>query len=197
MYSIRVGASELMSTRSHASEEKIAELACTGLKTQSKVRVLVGGLGLGFTLKAALAALGEDATVVTAEILPAVIAWNSNPAYALAGAAMRDPRVTVVQQDVTELIRAASGAFDSIILDIDNGPAALTTEGNARLYNENGLRLTRAALKPGGCAAFWSAAPNVRFEKLLAQAGFAVEVHRCRAHVNSGRWHTLFLARRF
>ncbi|MES1257239.1 MAG: hypothetical protein ABUS51_02370 [Acidobacteriota bacterium] len=195
-FSIRVDAAELMSTRQHASEEKIAELACAHLKAKRRSRVLVGGLGFGFTLKAALATLPPDATVITAELLAAVVAWNRNPAFSPASAAMADPRVSIVQKDVAEVIGATPGGFDSIILDVDNGPAALTAEGNARLYEGSGLRAIHAALKPGGCAAFWSAAPSAAFEKRLARADFAVEVHRCRAHTRSGRWHTLFLGRR-
>jgi spermidine synthase len=195
VYSIRVDSAELMSTRQHGSEDRIAELACAHLKGKRGARVLIGGLGVGFTLKAALAAVGPDASVVVAEIVPAVVEWNQNPAYSLAGGAMADPRVCVVQQDVAEVIRGTYGAYDSIVLDVDNGPAALTVDGNARLYDDSGLRQARLALKPGGCAAFWSAAPDVAFEKSLARAGFAVEVHRSRAHAGSGRWHTIFLGR--
>jgi spermidine synthase len=149
---------------------------------------------MGFTLKAALAALPPDARVITAEILPAVIAWNRNPAFPLGSAALADSRVTILTQDVGEVIRASPGTFDSIILDVDNGPAALTVDGNARLYGEAGLRLIRASLKAGGCVGFWSAAPNVPFKKLLVRVGFTVEVHRCRSHPNTGPWHTLFIA---
>jgi spermidine synthase len=195
-YGIRVGAAGLMSTRRYASEEEIARLACAHLKSKRGARVLVGGLGLGFTLKAALACLRPDAVVVTAEILSAVIEWNRNPAYPLAGAAMADPRVTILHQDVVETIRASAGSFDSIILDVDNGPIALTTEGNERLYGDSGLRVIYAALRPGGCAAFWSAIADAAFEKALARAGFAVTTHRVRAHAGSGPLHTVFLGRR-
>ena len=192
-YAIRVDGIPLMSTRQHASEEKLAELACARLREKRHARVLIGGLGFGFTLRAALAALAGDATVVMAEILGAVIAWNRNPALPLAADCLADPRVTVLQQDAGEVIREARGSFDSIILDVDNGPAALSTGGNARLYDSTGLRRTRAALRPEGCAAFWSVAPDPAFERRMTQAGFAVEVQRCRSHGSSGRWHTLFL----
>jgi spermidine synthase len=195
-YAIRVDGVPLMSTRQHASEEKLAELACAHLKGIPRARILIGGLGFGFTLKAALASVAGDATVVMAEILNAVIAWNRNPAFPLAADALADPRVTVLQQDVGEVIREARGSFDSIILDVDNGPAALSTGGNVRLYDAAGLRHARLALRPGGCVAFWSVAPDAAFERLLAQAGFAVEVQRSRSHGNSGRWHTLFLGRK-
>jgi spermidine synthase len=194
-YSVRVDGADLMSTRRHASEEKVAELACAQAADIRGARVLIGGLGFGFTLRAALAALAADATVVMAEIVPAVVAWNRNPSFNLAADAMADPRVIVLQKDVADVIRESRGGFDSIILDVDNGPAALSTEGNYRLYDSKGLHLTRAALRPGGCVAIWSAAPDPAFEKLMARAGFAVEVRRCRAHANSGGWHIIFVGR--
>jgi spermidine synthase len=194
-YMIRVDGVPLMSTRQHASEEKLAELACSYLRGIRGARVLIGGLGFGFTLRAALAALGADAAVVVAEILGAVIAWNRNAALPLAADALADPRVTVLQQDVGEVIREGRGSFDAIILDVDNGPAALSTDGNRGLYDSTGLRNARAALRPDGCLALWSVAPDLEFERRMMQAGFRVEVQRCRSHVSSGRWHTLFLGR--
>jgi spermidine synthase len=194
-YSIRVGGAELMSTRRHASEEKIAELACAQVRAIAAPRVLIGGLGFGFTLKAALSALPSDATVVMAEILAAVVGWNRNPSFKLAADAMADRRVTVLQKDVAEVISESRGAFDCIILDVDNGPAALSAEGNRRLYTAKGLQSIRTALRPGGCMAIWSAAPDPEFERLLARAGFVVDVQRCRPHANSGGWHTIFVGR--
>jgi spermidine synthase len=197
-YTIRVDGADLMSTRRHGSEERIAELACAhvaGVAGLGGARVLIGGLGFGFTLKAALAMLPADATVVTAEILAPVIAWNLNPSFHLAADAMADPRAVVLEEDVGDVIRKSSRSFDSIILDVDNGPAALTTGGNQRLYELKGLNQARAALRPGGCLAIWSAAPDAAFEKLMAHAGFRVHVERCRAHGNSGGWHTIFLGR--
>lgn len=194
-YSVRVGGTELMSTRRHASEEKIAELVCAQAKTISGPRILIGGLGFGFTLKAALSVLPSDAMVVLAEILAAVVAWNRNPSFNLAANAMADRRVIVLQEDVADAISESRDAFDCIILDVDNGSTALSTEGNRRLYTANGLFLIRTALRPGGCVAIWSAAPDPAFEKLLARAGFVVDVQRCRPHANSGGWHTIFLGR--
>jgi len=194
-YSIRVDGADLMSTRRHASEEKVAELACAHAAGLHGARVLIGGLGFGFTLKAALSTLAADATVTVAEILPAVVAWNRNPAYPLAADAMADPRTIVLRKDVGEVIRESRGSFDSIVLDVDNGPSALSTSGNHRLYDYKGLQLARAALRPGGCVAFWSAAPDPAFEELLGRAGFEVDVRRCRPHANSGGWHTIFLGR--
>jgi spermidine synthase len=191
-YTIRVDAAELMSTRQHASEERLAELACAHVKGKHRARVLVGGLGFGFTLKAALSAVATDATVVVAEILEAVIAWNRNPSYPFAADALADPRVIVRQQDVVEAIAASRAAYDAIALDVDNGPNALSTDDNFQLYDQRGLQLARAALRPGGCLALWSAAPDTAFERLMAAAGFTVSVERCRSHGKSGRWHTLF-----
>ena len=192
-YMIRVDGIPLMSTRQHASEEKLAELACAHLRGTRGARVLIGGLGFGFTLRAALRAVGDGATVGVAEILSAVIAWNRNAAFRLAADVLADPRVTVLQQDVGEAIREGRGSFDAIILDVDNGPAALSTDGNRRLYNSTGLRNARAALRPGGRLALWSVAPDPAFERLMTRAGFRVEVQRCQSHVSSGRWHTLFI----
>jgi spermidine synthase len=194
-YTIRVDGAQLMSTRQHASEENLAELACAHVRGIRGARVLIGGLGFGFTLKAALRAVAPDATVVMAEILAAVIAWNSNPAFHLAAEAMADPRVMVLQQDVGEVIPQATGGFDSIILDVDNGPAALSTAGNGRLYDHTGLRLARTALRPAGCMAIWSAGPDPAFEKRMVHAGFTVDVRRSRSHANSGARHTIFLGR--
>jgi spermidine synthase len=194
-YAIRVDGVPLMSTRQHASEERLAELACAHVRGIRGARVLIGGLGFGFTLRAALRALAADATVVMAEILDTVIDWNRNPAFPLAADALADPRVTVRQQDVGEAIREARGSFDSIILDVDNGPAALSTGGNALLYDAAGLHNARAALRPAGCLAVWSVAADAAFERLMAQAGFSVDVQRARAHGTSGRWHTLYVGR--
>jgi spermidine synthase len=194
-YMIRVDGVPLMSTRQHASEEKLAELACAHVRGIQNARVLIGGLGFGFTLRAALATVGDSATVVVAEMLSAVIVWNRNAAFRLSAEALADPRVTVHQQDVGEAIREARGGVDAIILDVDNGPAALSTDGNRRLYDSYGLRNARAALRPGGRLALWSVAPDPAFERLMMQAGFRVEVQRCRSHVSSGRWHTLYIGR--
>ena len=194
-YTIRVDGIPLMSTRQHTSEERLAELACAHLQAVPFARVLVGGLGFGFTLRAALAALAPNAAIVVAEILAAVIAWNRNPAFPLAADAMADPRVTVLHRDVADVIREARAQFDSILLDVDNGPAAISTRANQRLYDFAGLQRTRGALRTGGCAAFWSAAPDPEFASLMGRAGFSVEVQRSRAHASSGARHTIFLGR--
>jgi spermidine synthase len=193
-YTIRVGGDVLMSTLAHSSEDRLAELTCPRLANVRRARILIGGLGCGFTLQAALATLPRDAEVVVAEILPCVVAWNRNPAYRLGAASLKDPRVTIVEEDVMETIRRERGGFDAILLDVDNGPAALTSDANSRLYEEPGLESIRQSLRPGGCAAFWSAGPDRAFEKLLAQAGFRVEIDKTRARKHGGRRHLIFLA---
>ncbi len=195
-YTIKVDGVPLMSTRQHQSEERLAQLACSHLHGIPGASVLIGGLGFGFTLRAALAMLAGDARVLVAELVGAVIEWNRNASLPLASDALADTRVAVVQRDVGEVIGESNAAFDAIVLDVDNGPVALSAGSNSKLYDAAGLRDTRAALRPGGCAAFWSVSPDAAFETRLAQAGFAVEVERCRAHGKSGRWHTLFIARR-
>jgi spermidine synthase len=194
-YAIRVDGSPLMTTRQHASEERLAELACAHIHGAPAPRVLIGGLGFGFTLRAALAALPKAADIVVAEILAAVIAWNRNPALPLAADAMADRRVTIVEGDVGEVIRESREAFDAILLDVDNGPAAMSTAGNERLYDLGGLERTRRALRSSGCAAYWSAAPAPDFAKLMARAGFRVEIQKSRARGNAGARHTIFLGK--
>jgi spermidine synthase len=195
-YVVWADGAELMSTRRHHSEERLAELACAPLRGQPGVRVLIGGLGLGFTLRAALRTLAADASVVVAELVAAVIAWNANPDYALAGAALRDPRVTVRHADVVAVLREGAGRFDAVVLDVDNGAAPLTTAGNARLYRDAGIATAVAALRPGGRLAYWSADADPAFERALRRAGLTVEVTRVRAHATSGPRHTLYVCRR-
>ena len=193
-YVIRVGDIELMSTRRHLSEDRLAELACLPLRDRPDARVLIGGLGLGFTLKAALAILAADARVVVAEIVAGVIAWNANPDYALAADALRDARVELVHGDVAEVLRAHPGGFDAIMLDVDNGADALTTTGNARLYADTGIRTAIAALRPGGTIAYWSADRDRAFERALRRAGLSVESVDVHAHGTSGPRHTIVVA---
>jgi spermidine synthase len=192
-YAIRVDGQQLMATGQHASEERLAELACAHLAGKSRARVLIGGLGFGYTLRAALGVLAADATVVVVEILAPVIAWNRNPAFLFAPGVLDDPRVAVVRGDAGEVIGAARAEFDSITLDVDNGPVAMSADGNARLYERSGLKSIRGALRPQGCVAVWSAGPDAVFESRLRQAHFAVEVRHCRAREKTGRWHTIIL----
>jgi spermidine synthase len=193
-YAIVVDGEELMSTRRHHSEDVLAELVCAPLRDREGARVLIGGLGLGFTLRAALRSLAPDARVVVAEIVEAVIRWNREPEYALAADALADPRVDLRHDDVANVLAASPGGFDAIMLDVDNGAAALTTKGNAGLYRAEGIRRAAAALRPGGRLAYWSASEDPAFETALRRAGLAVDVTRARAHPGRRTWHTIFVA---
>ena len=197
-YTIRVGTVELMSTRRHHSEERFAELACAPLAHRPGARVLVGGLGLGFTLRAALAVLARDARVVVAELVEGVIRWNRTPEYGLAADALADPRVVLRHADVADVLREARGSaemYDAILMDVDNGTDAITHAGNAALYDAPGIRLAMAALREGGRLAYWAAQEEPAFEAALRRAGLAVEVSRERAHATSGpRQHVLYVA---
>lgn len=193
-YSIRANGEDLMSTRRHHSEDALAELVCAPLADRADARVLIGGLGLGFTLRAALRTLAPDARVVVAELVEEVIRWNQNPDYALSADALRDPRVDLRHDDVANVLRASPGAFDAIMLDVDNGAEAMTTRGNAGLYRADGIRLAAAALRPGGRLAYWSAGDEPAFEKALRRAGLAVEVTRARPHPGLKAWHTILVA---
>lgn len=195
-YSIQVDGIELMSTRRHHSEDALAELVCVPLRDQAGASVLIGGLGLGFTLKAALRSLGDDANVVVAEIVEGVIEWNRNPDYPLSAEALADPRVDLRHDDVANVLRDSPGAFDAIMLDVDNGADAFTTSGNARLYRKAGVQLAMDALRPGGRLAYWSAGADADFAEALRRAGLIVEEHRVRAHSTSGGRHNIFIGQK-
>jgi spermidine synthase len=194
-YTIRAAGVELMSTRRHHSEERLAELACGPLRDRPGARVLIGGLGLGFTLKAALRLLPADARVVVAEIVAGIVEWNRNPDYPLAADALADARVELRQGDVYDVLREGRGAFDAVMLDVDNGAEALTTAGNARLYRRRGVETAAAALRPGGRIAYWSADDAPDFAAVLRGVGLEVQTVRARAHATSGPRHTLLVAR--
>jgi spermidine synthase len=194
-YYIRVGTIELMSTRRFHSEERLAEVCCAPLADASAPRVLIGGLGFGFTLRAALRILPADARIVVAELVPAVIEWNRDPRYELAGAALNDPRVELRLADVADLL-AERGAYDAIMLDVDNGAEVFTDRGNASLYQAKGVRLAVAALRPGGRIAYWSADDDPAFAAVMRGAGLSVEIVRARAHRTSGAWHTVLVGTR-
>ncbi|MFM1905038.1 MAG: hypothetical protein RLZZ440_2938 [Planctomycetota bacterium] len=195
-FSIRAGGVELMSTRQHRSEERLAELACAGLRDRPRPTVLIGGLGLGFTLRETLRQLSADASVVVAELVPAVVAWNRNPAYGLAADVIDDPRVEICVGDVADVLRHNRGRFESVMLDVDNGASGLTTAANSGLYAAAGLGAARAALKPGGRLAVWSAEPDSRFAARMEEAGFTVEVVKARTHPTGGSWNTIFVGTR-
>ncbi|MCE2899710.1 MAG: spermidine synthase [Gemmatimonas sp.] len=195
-YLIRADGVELMSTRRHLSEDRLAEVACEPLREATGARVLIGGLGLGFTMRAALRQLAADAEVVVAELLAEVIAWNANPAYDLSAEAMQDPRVRIVHDDVVRVLRDNPAGFDAIMLDTDNGPEGMIMAENGRLYAQRGIRDTVAALRPGGRIVYWSVADDPRFAGQLEYAGLVVQVLRVRAHDTSGPMHTLYVATR-
>ena len=190
-YSIMLGGNELMSSRLSGSEEALATFGCAGLPRDA--RVLIGGLGMGFTLRAALGLLGSDAAVTVAEIVPAVIEWARGPMAALFDGSLEDVRVTLFEGDVGDAI--AQGGWDAILLDVDNGPDGLTRPGNDRLYGAAGLARARVALRPSGALAVWSAAPDRRFAARLADAGFAVEEREIRARGAKGARHVIWTAR--
>lgn len=195
VFAIRVGGVELMSSRQHHSEERLAELACGGLRGRAGARVLVGGLGMGFTLRAALAQLDPRAAVVVVELMPAVVAWNRTPAYGLGADALADGRVELVEGDVADVLRGSRERFDAVILDVDNGASGLSVGSNDRLYGSRGLAAAKAALKPGGCLAVWSSVADPAFAERLRKAGFVVTVEKARVHAGGGGWTSLFIGR--
>jgi spermidine synthase len=189
---------ELMSTRVHGSESALAELACARLPPAGRRRtrrVLIGGLGLGFTLVAALKALPENAEVVVAEVFPCVVEWHRRHLQAL-GVPLDDPRLRVHVGDVGGLLDAGpAGRYDAVLLDTDNGPAATCLAANASLYDDAGIERIRRSLGPGGILAVWSAHPDARFEKRLRRHGFAVATETVRGHRGKGARHVIFLAK--
>jgi len=179
-FAIRLRGAELMNSRSHRSEEELARLGCAGLHDVPSARVLVGGLGMGFTARAALDALRDDARVTIAELLPEVVAWNREHLGALAAHPLDDPRVDVRVADVASVI--ATATWHAILLDVDNGPDAFTAPANAALYSQRGLLACKHALVAGGALAVWSVADDRAFTGRMQSAGFAVERHRVAAH---------------
>ena len=195
-YLIRADGVELMSTRRHLSEDRLAEVACAPLRDTAGLRVLIGGLGLGFTLRAALRQLRDDAEVVVAELVPEVVAWNADPQYDLSADAMNDPRVSVVHDDVINVLRGNPGSFDAIMLDTDNGPDGMLMSENARLYATRGIGVTVAALRSGGSVVYWSVGDDPKFARALRGVGLEVSTLRVRAHDTTGPMHTLYVAAR-
>lgn len=195
-FSIVVGSIELMNNRLSGSEKALATLACARLRSPARARILIGGLGMGFTLRAALDALGAEAQVVVAELVPAVAAWARGPLQHLFGASLDDPRVELRVEDVNRTIQQGPARYDAILLDVDNGPEGLTRRTNDRLYDNWGLGRARFALRPGGLLAVWSGSPDRRFKARLQRSGFSVEEVRVHANGSSGRRHVLWLATR-
>jgi spermidine synthase len=193
-YVIRASGHTLMSSRMHGSEEALAMFACARARTLETPCCLIGGLGMGFTLRAALDLLPPDATVIVAELIPALVEWNRGPLGTLARHPLRDKRVVLEVGDVADVLHATPRRFDAVLLDVDNGPSALTASYNASLYDDKGLAAARAALKPGGVFAVWSSREDRRFEQRLRYARFDVTVERVRGRLKKGGpRHTIFI----
>ncbi len=185
---------DLMSSAIHGSEDALAQLSLGRLPDRSKARVLIGGLGMGFTLAAALKHTGAKAEVVVAELVPEVVKWNRGPLGAKAGDPMLDPRAIVRIEDVGAIIREKKAAYDAILLDTDNGPEGLTQKDNRWLYSMSGLKAIRAALRPSGVLAVWSTDPDRAFTKRLGMSGFKVDEKQIHAHGSKGTRHSLWFA---
>jgi spermidine synthase len=195
VYTIRVDGYELMSSRAHGSEEALARHGCAHLATRPGSRVLVGGLGMGFTLRAALNLLPESAEVVTAEVFPAVVEWCRGPLAHLAGGTLADRRVRVVTDDVATVLESDEVLYDTILLDVDNGPKALTLSSNRRLYSPAGLERLHDKLVEDGALAVWSAFPDDDFARRLERCGFEVRTEAAAARADvEGPDHTIFVA---
>lgn len=194
-FSIKLGSNELMNSRLSGSEEALATLAAKRIDKLAKPVVLIGGLGMGFTLRAALATFGSKAQIVVAELVPAVVAWARGPMAEIFGDSLNDPRVAIREADVAEIIRSHQSRFDAILLDVDNGPEGLTRKGNDALYSSVGLNAARTALRPGGVLAVWSSGPNPAFAKRLRSADFEVNEINIRA-TGKGRGvrHVIWMA---
>ena len=196
-FSIKLGQNELMNSRLSGSEEALASVVCEKIQDRKAPRLLIGGLGMGFTLRAALSALGSDTRIVVAELVPAVIAWARGPMAEIFGTSLTDPRVTLHEGDVGQLIRSKAGGFDVILLDVDNGPEGLTRESNDALYDSKGLSAAYTALRAGGVLAVWSSGPSPKFTARLHKAGFYVEEVKVRAKgSNGGARHVIWIATR-
>ncbi|TCT03293.1 spermidine synthase [Aquabacter spiritensis] len=194
-FSIMAGSTELMNSRLSGSEAALATMVCDRLRDRPAPHLLIGGLGMGFTLRAALAGLGPEARIVVAELVPAVVAWARGPLAEIFAGCLTDPRVDLCTADVGSLIRDGRAAFDAILLDVDNGPDGLTRAANGGLYDMTGLAAAKAALRPGGILAVWSSGPDPRFTQRLRKAGFAAEEARVRANgARGGARHLIWIA---
>ena len=190
---IRVDNQELMANRMHTSEDALATLTCEGLGP--KARILIGGLGMGFTLRTALDKLGPSAQVDVAEFVPEIVEWNRGVLGPLAKHPLDDRRTKVLVADVTRVIAESPKTYDAILLDVDNGPKSLSAPGNANLYGEASLARSKAALRPNGVFAVWAAGDDRPFQKRLEKLGFDVQTKHVRAHKDQGPRHVVFLAR--
>lgn len=193
-YVIRADGYDLMVSRAHGSESAMMALACP--QPTSDACVLVGGLGMGYTLAATLDLLPESASVVVGELIPEVVEWNRGVLGPLAGHPLDDPRSEVYEGDIADVIDGSRSRFDAILLDVDNGPDSFTQPGNSRLYTRAGLAAARAALRPGGGLAVWSVGHEPTFERRLRAAGFEPSTHALNAHGKRGRRHVVFVGRK-
>lgn len=193
-FSIMLGSNELMNSRLSGSEEALAKLSCQKIASHRQPRILIGGLGMGFTLRAALGELGGDAQIVVAELVPAVVAWARGPMAEVFGGCLDDPRVTILETDVGQLIRSQASGYDAILLDVDNGPEGIVHKSNDALYSLQGLAAARTALKPGGVLAVWSQGSDSGFTRRLKQAGFTAEEVNTRANGKRGARHVIWIA---
>ena len=190
-----LGQNELMNSRLSGSEEALATLTAKKIEGIRQPHLLVGGLGMGFTLRAALAVLGSEARITVAELVPAVVTWARGPMAEIFGNCMSDPRVNICEVDVVDMVKSSPSTFDAILLDVDNGPEALIREANNALYDSNGLTSLGRALRPGGVLAVWSSGPNLAFSKRLHAAGFDVKEVGVRATTKrSGAHHVIWFA---
>ena len=193
---IAIGGNELMNSRMSGSEEALAVMSCERLRSPDGAHLLIGGYGMGFTLRAALAALGPSARITVAELVPAIIDWARGPMAELAAGCLDDRRVELVVGDVAAAIAEGRGRYDAILLDVDNGPDGLVRQANDGIYSAAGLASAKAALRPGGILAIWSAAPDPRFMRRLMAAGFRVDEVTVRARSNGkGARHTIWFAK--
>jgi len=196
-FSMMLGQNELMNSRLSGSEEALATLTCRRIEKVTSPHLLIGGLGMGFTLRAALAVLGPQARITVAELVPAVIAWARGPMAELFGVSLDDARASIREADVVDVIQSHPSAFDAILLDVDNGPEGLIRKANDALYDLKGLKAIYRALRPGGVLAVWSSGPNPAFTKRLASAGFEVNEVAVRATTKrSGARHLIWFATR-
>jgi spermidine synthase len=194
-FSIMLGTNELMNSRLSGSEAALATLAAKKIEHVAEPHVLIGGLGMGFTLRAALAGFGSKAQIVVAELVPAVVAWARGPMAGIFGDSLSDPRVSIRETDVTDIIRSQRSTFDAILLDVDNGPEGLTRKANDALYDLSGLKAAQLALRPRGVLAVWSSGPNAPFTKRLRAMGFDVNEVNVRATGRGGgARHVIWIA---
>jgi spermidine synthase len=195
-FSIVLGTIELMNNRLSGSEKALAVRTCERLEDRARPNLLIGGLGMGFTLRAVLSEVGPEARITVSELVPAVVEWAHGSMAEIFRGSLGDPRVRIVEGDVAALIGSSTGLYDAILLDVDNGPSGLTRASNDGLYGAAGLAAARRALKPAGILSVWSARPDGVFAARMRRAGFAVDQVRVRARGNRGARHVLWIGQR-